>query len=349
MDARLKVGASQGPVVPASHPGLLRRGIPAFEGVSRTVSQPGRPLEPDLQAEYGWRFGRDFGGVRVHTDPSAAASATAIGATAYTLGRSIVFAAGRYAPGTSAGRRLLAHELAHVDQQDARDGRGGGSFPIDPSASAEAGAREHARAAGAARGAGARTRPPRSLGEGIIQRQTTDEENKPKTESKPPAPPPSATAAPPASTAPPQAAAPPASTAPPASAPATQPTSPRRVIDVSKALGDWHYTPLQPPSPSTSASGGSQVTLFPPLLPDARDRGVSGPPTQPAPQWWRDLKQPEKENWLTKRPTPPLFRNPDLPAPMEPGSPKGQLIVPGPALKFDSQFKFDDPFKHLLQ
>ena len=63
------------------------------------------------------RFGRDFGGVRVHTDARAAASARDVGAFAYTLGNNIVFGAGQFAPGTQEGRQLLAHELAHTVQQ----------------------------------------------------------------------------------------------------------------------------------------------------------------------------------------------------------------------------------------
>jgi hypothetical protein len=58
------------------------------------------------------RLGREFRGVRIHTD----AVATALGALAFTVGRDVVFAPGRYAPGTAAGDRLLAHELAHVSQ-----------------------------------------------------------------------------------------------------------------------------------------------------------------------------------------------------------------------------------------
>jgi hypothetical protein len=64
------------------------------------------------------RFGRDFGHVRIHTGPMAAALASALAARAYTVGRHIVFNAGRYAPDTLDGRRLLAHELAHVAQQE---------------------------------------------------------------------------------------------------------------------------------------------------------------------------------------------------------------------------------------
>jgi outer membrane protein OmpA-like peptidoglycan-associated protein len=61
--------------------------------------------------------------VRVHTDTLAARSARAVQAHAYTVGRQIVFGAGRYAPGTPAGRRLLAHELAHVLQQQSHGPR----------------------------------------------------------------------------------------------------------------------------------------------------------------------------------------------------------------------------------
>jgi Domain of unknown function (DUF4157) len=63
-------------------------------------------------------FGHDFSAVRVHADAAAAASARSLWAHAYTFGDDVVFGAGRYAPGTASGRRLLAHELAHVVQQE---------------------------------------------------------------------------------------------------------------------------------------------------------------------------------------------------------------------------------------
>jgi hypothetical protein len=62
------------------------------------------------------RFGLDFNRVRIHTDETAAASARAMRARAYTLGESIVFGRGQYAPATLPGSWLLAHELAHVAQ-----------------------------------------------------------------------------------------------------------------------------------------------------------------------------------------------------------------------------------------
>ena len=63
------------------------------------------------------RFGNEFSHVRVHTGGKAGASASSLDAAAYTLGSDIVFASGRYAPHTTSGRRLIAHEIAHVVQQ----------------------------------------------------------------------------------------------------------------------------------------------------------------------------------------------------------------------------------------
>jgi hypothetical protein len=62
-------------------------------------------------------FGHDLAGVRVHTDAQAAESARAVRAQAYTVGQHVVFGEDRFAPGTHAGRELLAHELAHTIQQ----------------------------------------------------------------------------------------------------------------------------------------------------------------------------------------------------------------------------------------
>ncbi len=77
----------------------------------------GAPLAADVRAFFEPRFQRDFGGVRIHTGAQASSSARSLSALAYTAGRDVVFGEGQYAPGTSAGRRLLAHELAHVVQQ----------------------------------------------------------------------------------------------------------------------------------------------------------------------------------------------------------------------------------------
>ncbi len=76
----------------------------------------GSRLSPDLSADLGARFGRDLSGVRIHTDALAGAAVQALDARAFAVGSDIAFGAGEYAPGTQAGRTLLAHELAHVTQ-----------------------------------------------------------------------------------------------------------------------------------------------------------------------------------------------------------------------------------------
>jgi len=86
--------------------------------VYEVLRSPGARLDPDTRAFMEPRLGHDFGQVRVHTDNRAAQSARAVDALAYTVGRDVVFGAGQYAPGIEAGRRLLAHELTHVVQQD---------------------------------------------------------------------------------------------------------------------------------------------------------------------------------------------------------------------------------------
>jgi hypothetical protein len=93
--------------------------------VGRVLASPGRPLDPALKQDMGQRFGHDFFRVRVHSGTVAEQSARDVNANAYTSGYDIVFGAGRFAPGTVEGRRLLAHELTHVVQQT----RGGGSDP----------------------------------------------------------------------------------------------------------------------------------------------------------------------------------------------------------------------------
>ena len=90
---------------------------------SRAVLRsPGEPLPQAARSFFEPRFAHDFGSVRIHRDPQAAASAHAVAAHGYTVGHDIVFAEGRYAPATSAGGRLLAHELAHVIQQGGAGG-----------------------------------------------------------------------------------------------------------------------------------------------------------------------------------------------------------------------------------
>jgi outer membrane protein OmpA-like peptidoglycan-associated protein len=76
----------------------------------------GRPLDRETRQFFEPRFRRDLGGVRIHAGEHDGALARSFAARAFTTGEDIVFAPGEYAPGTDSGRRLIAHELAHVVQ-----------------------------------------------------------------------------------------------------------------------------------------------------------------------------------------------------------------------------------------
>lgn len=89
--------------------------------VHEVLRSPGQPLDAATREFFEPRFGLDFSQVRVHTGTSAEQSARDVNAHAYTVGRNMVFDAGRFAPGTQEGRGLLAHELTHVVQQSIAD------------------------------------------------------------------------------------------------------------------------------------------------------------------------------------------------------------------------------------
>jgi Domain of unknown function (DUF4157) len=92
--------------------------------VEAAVASGGAPIPADIRAYLEPRFGHDFSHVRVHDNAVAAAAARSINSRAFTLGANIAFAQGEYAPRTAQGRRLLAHELAHVIQQRPNLGSG---------------------------------------------------------------------------------------------------------------------------------------------------------------------------------------------------------------------------------
>lgn len=77
----------------------------------------GQPLDGQAQAKLGGAMGQDFSGVKVHTSPTADQLNRQLGATAFTTGQDIFFRQGAYAPQSSSGQELLAHELTHVVQQ----------------------------------------------------------------------------------------------------------------------------------------------------------------------------------------------------------------------------------------
>jgi len=102
----------------------------AFAYGAGTMPSPGRPLDTATRAQMEPRFGFDFGNVRIHTDRQSSSAAQALNARAFTAGQDIVFGADEYQPQTAAGKRLLAHELTHVVQN--QTGRGEAAIQRKP-------------------------------------------------------------------------------------------------------------------------------------------------------------------------------------------------------------------------
>jgi hypothetical protein len=90
--------------------------VPASAGQAKAIGAlgSGQPLASAERAFFERRFGADLSPVRVHDGAAADRASKAIDARAFSLGNDIAFARGEYRAGTDDGRRLMAHELAHV-------------------------------------------------------------------------------------------------------------------------------------------------------------------------------------------------------------------------------------------
>ena len=89
-----------------------------IEEILPALRSEGKPLPQAVKNFFEPRFGQDFSKVRLHTNTSAAQAARSVNARAFTMGQDVVLGEGEYSPGTSEGKRLLAHELTHVVQQN---------------------------------------------------------------------------------------------------------------------------------------------------------------------------------------------------------------------------------------
>lgn len=96
---------------------LLQGSFPgqqAGEQSTAAAGSTGSGIPESVQTKMEKALNTDLSGVTVHANSGKAPS---VGALAYTQGADIHVAPGHYNPGTSAGKRLLGHELAHVVQQ----------------------------------------------------------------------------------------------------------------------------------------------------------------------------------------------------------------------------------------
>lgn len=99
--------------------GILSGGVvhPDVETAIAARRGSGAPLPAGLSERFAGALGGPVDDVRVHTDAGAGALARAVSARAFATGSDIFFADGEYRPGTSSGDALIAHEVAHTEQQ----------------------------------------------------------------------------------------------------------------------------------------------------------------------------------------------------------------------------------------
>jgi hypothetical protein len=153
------------------------RGDEDLRSVEEARSGGGGPIDGPTRVQMEQSFGTDFSDVRVHTGGAADSSARQLGAHAYTVGSDIVFANGRYEPGTEDGQRTLAHELTHVVQQRSGPVAGtpapGGIKVSDPADSFE---RAAEATADQVMSGGPTQAMPAASGGAQVQRQADEEE-----------------------------------------------------------------------------------------------------------------------------------------------------------------------------
>ncbi len=77
----------------------------------------GQSLDAATQNEMGSKMGADLSGVKIHTDSNAHEMSEGINAKAFTYGQDVYFKNGNYNTNSTEGKSLLAHELAHTQQQ----------------------------------------------------------------------------------------------------------------------------------------------------------------------------------------------------------------------------------------
>jgi hypothetical protein len=118
--------------VPAAEANSSRRRTSVARRSGRGLSQAGNGAVTHVIAQLQNAYGEDFSGVQIHTGREAKESAAALGAVAFTRGEHVFLGAEAPAPESTAGRKLLAHELAHVVQQRQ-------AASVDPSAIGPAG------------------------------------------------------------------------------------------------------------------------------------------------------------------------------------------------------------------
>lgn len=114
-EEKKETGAAQPETTAAETPAVAAH----TEARIQAMRGGGQPLPAPTRAFFEPRLGYDLSQVRIHTSAGAAATARELNAQAFTHKENVFFGAGKYAPESGEGARLLAHELTHVAQQGA--------------------------------------------------------------------------------------------------------------------------------------------------------------------------------------------------------------------------------------
>ena len=88
---------------------------------AEAIKTGGEPIRPDVKQKLEQQLGQDLSDVLVHTGTNAMRLTSAIQAKAFSYGRDVFFQAGIYDPNYAASKEILAHELAHVMQEQELD------------------------------------------------------------------------------------------------------------------------------------------------------------------------------------------------------------------------------------
>lgn len=123
LDASVRGAVTSAPQPAVQRMPVQKLGEPAGAAIAPEISADiqnttgGARLDGTLRRTMESRLGVDLSGVRLHTGARADMLNRQLDARAFTRGKDIFFRSGEYAPGTSAGKHLLAHEITHVAQQ----------------------------------------------------------------------------------------------------------------------------------------------------------------------------------------------------------------------------------------
>lgn len=90
----------------------------SFSSSLQATKGSGTPLPSATRSFMEHAFSTDFSEVKIHTGSQAAEMNQGINARAFTHGSDIYFNSGEYSSNTAEGKKLLAHELTHVLQQN---------------------------------------------------------------------------------------------------------------------------------------------------------------------------------------------------------------------------------------